>query len=247
MAMSCTICSNLNRLSIDRDIVQGGNLTSIAKKYDVSYGSLYGHSQNHISRQLAKAWADKDMTESLDMLGRIDQIISRAEKIFRRNYEQGKDLIALKAIGEQRQTLELLAKISYSLHQAKLTELELMRTTSGQDETEADNLLTERLAILTNAELETLMAIQKKLETGNKNIIILKDPITRHQLTADDKLRVKMAIQPGAELEEEDPEPEPVAETPPPEASAPTIQRTRPPQRRNSVRPIQATMLEPRR
>lgn len=250
MTMTCTICNHPNRLSVDKDIVAGLSLTNIAKKYDVPYGSLYGHSQNHISRQLAKAWADKDMTESLDLLGRIDQIISRAEKIFRRNYDTGKDLIALKALTETRSTIELLAKISYSLHQAKVAELEASHNLSGQSEAEANNVLQERLAILTDAELETFMAIQMKLEKGNKNIIILKDPPSRHQLTADDTARVKRAIQPGAELEE-DPEPEPIEEETPPLKSPPsepvlTIQRTKR-VLKNVVCVIPATPLQPSR
>ena len=57
MAQICRICSHKNRLQIDKEIVTNGNLTKISKKYDVSYSSLYSHAQNHISRQLAKAWS----------------------------------------------------------------------------------------------------------------------------------------------------------------------------------------------
>jgi len=83
--MTCKICSNPKRLQIDREIVSGGNLSSIAKKYSIPYNSLYNHAQSHISRQLVQAYRKKELEHNMDLLQRIDQIVARAEDIFHRN------------------------------------------------------------------------------------------------------------------------------------------------------------------
>ncbi len=68
MTQVCQICSHSKRLELDRSIVQGGNLSKIAKKFDVPYQSLYRHTQEHVSRQLAQAWAKKELMASMDIL-----------------------------------------------------------------------------------------------------------------------------------------------------------------------------------
>lgn len=55
---------------------------------------------------------------------RVDKLLGRVEKIFRRNYRKGKDMVALKALSEERNTIELLAKVSFALHQNQLAEVE---------------------------------------------------------------------------------------------------------------------------
>jgi|GEM_PF-1519046 len=152
MPMACKICNHPKRLEIDRELVQGKSYLSIAKKYGVNDVSLRNHKAKHLPRQLVKAYEQKELSESMNLLDRIDQLLSRAEKIFRRNYAKNTstgDTLALKSIAEQRQTFELLAKISYALHQAKLTELETQRQSVAQDELEFQ----ESLANLSDQEL----------------------------------------------------------------------------------------------
>ena len=175
MTMKCKICSHPRRLDIDREIVKGGNLARIAKNFDLPYNSLYNHAQSHTTRQLAQAWEKRDLEESHNLLGKIDEIIYAAEDIFRRNYEAKKDGIALKALDSKRSTIELLAKISYSLHQAKVTELELARIESGQGDYNREQEYQERLKILTDEELKMLLRLSEKLESQDPTMIILRD------------------------------------------------------------------------
>lgn len=170
--MMCKICSDTRRLEVDREIIQGGNIARIAKKFDLPYNSLYNHAQNHISRQLAQAWDKKQMEQDFDLLGRIDQIILRAENIFKRNYAKGHDATALKALDSQRNTIELLAKISYSLHQSKLAEIELMQMQSGESKQQQEQQFQESLKVLTMAELQMLQALQDKIINQTKKVII---------------------------------------------------------------------------
>lgn len=172
MTQICTICKNAKRLEIDRLIVEGRGLTDIAKEFDVSYQSLWNHSQNHVTRQLAQAWDKIQLQQDFDLLGRIDKIISRCEDIFTRNYEAGHDITALKALTEQRSTVELIAKISYNLHQAKIAELQLIKEKSGETEGQLKEEFQKMLTVLSIEELNVYQRIQNKLLHQNTDIII---------------------------------------------------------------------------
>ena len=185
MAMACTICNHDKRIEIDRMIVQGISLAKIAKKYDVPYQSLYNHSQNHLTRQLVTAMAKKELTESMDLLARIEDILSKAKNIFDRNYEKGKDSLALKALSEQRSTIELLAKIAAFLHESRAMELQA----NNRDE-EKEQEYKKQLVCLSSDELVIFRSILAKMKSGDPDRRI-RIPYTyigrkeRHQDRAD--------------------------------------------------------------
>lgn len=172
---SCTVCTHPKRLEIDRRIVSGANLANLAKEFGLPYSSTYNHAQIHVSRQLTQVMEKRATAEQFDLLERIDGTIIRAEKIFLRNFEKGRDLVALKALSEQRATFELLAKISYALHQAKQAEIELARLNSGEISQEDKQAFQKKLKVLTIPELEMLLALQEKLEKQDPSIEIIPD------------------------------------------------------------------------
>ena len=176
MKRECLICLDENRLQIDRAVIGGGSLASIAKKFNVSYSALTRHAANHISRQLAKAWEKRDLAESHDLLNRIDGLLQKAEQIFDRNYRAKRDVTALKALAEQRSTYDLLARISFNLHQAKLSELELARQKSGDDLISLEEDYQQKLQILTTAELKMLQRLQTKVLHQTETVIIKDRP-----------------------------------------------------------------------
>lgn len=165
-----------NRLEIDREIVKGTNIKEVARMFSIqNYSSLWNHSREHISRQLAQVYDKRDTEQNFDLLAKIDTIISRAEDIFLRNYKKGADITALKALDSQRNTIELLAKISYALHQAKLAELEIARQQSGEIDQESVAAYQKSLGVLNNNELSFLIKIQEKLQTQDKKIVVIPD------------------------------------------------------------------------
>lgn len=172
----CSICTHPKRLSIDQEIVSGRSLRSIAAMFNVSYDSLYRHAKDHLTRQLTKAWEIKSMNEDNKLLQKIDSIIERAEDIFQRNYEAGKDLTALKSLTEIRGTIELLSKISYQSLQSQLAQVELERQRKLDEQGSDGWNYMESLSILTDAELNLFGQLLRKLKTGNKNKIIRKTP-----------------------------------------------------------------------
>lgn len=164
MPQSCRICNHPERLQIDREIIDGKSKSGIASRHGVPAHSVSYHAENHLSRQLTQAYEKRSLAESADLMGRIDKIIDRAEQIFSRNYERDTatgDLTALKALGEQRCTIELLAKISAYLHEARLLELQSNRD-HLQQEREAE--YSEQLKRLTLEELDVLQYLQAKME-----------------------------------------------------------------------------------
>lgn len=106
------------------------------------------------------------------MLSKIDQILTRAEKIFRKNYDEQNDTVALKALSEQRNTIELLAKISYSLHQTRIAEIELAKEQSGQADYETQQEFQEQLKILSDEEFIVYTNISNKLQKQDAKINI---------------------------------------------------------------------------
>jgi transposase-like protein len=150
-------------IEINRQLVQGKSISAIAREYGVSTNSIAYHKENHLSRQLTQAYERKGLAESMDLLSRIDRIIDRAELIFTRNFAKENisgDTLALKALGEQRSTIELLAKISAYLHEARLLELQNNQANFEQEQAAAEQ---EAMKLLTTEELEILYYLNVKM------------------------------------------------------------------------------------
>ncbi len=149
MGMTCNICNHSKRLQIDRDLVQGKNYQIIANTYGVDWQAVRRHKENHLSRQLTQAYERKEMAESMNLLAHIEDILDKANSIFNRNYEQKRDGLALKALAEQRSTIELLAKIGAYLHESRAMELQSQQgdyeTRREQEEKEFINLVLDTL------------------------------------------------------------------------------------------------------
>ncbi len=124
MARACRICNHSKRLQIDRDLVQGKNFQIIANTYDVDWQAVRRHKENHLSRQLTQAYERKEMAESMNLLARIEDILDKTNDIFDRSYAQKRDWLGLKALSEQRSTLELLAKIAAFSHEPRAMKLQ---------------------------------------------------------------------------------------------------------------------------
>jgi transposase-like protein len=150
----------------------GGGLAKVARDFGVEYHSLYQHSQNHISRQLASVMEKKGLIESNELLETITKIITRAEDIFKRNYEAKKDELALKALDSQRATIQLLSNISAQLHAAKIAELQLLKEKRGVTDEQLKLTYQKNLSILSMEELIVFERLQNKIIHQNTDKII---------------------------------------------------------------------------
>jgi hypothetical protein len=168
----CSICIHPKRLEIDRELVKGRPVAALARSFAVSSDSLYRHAQNHVSRQLAQAYEKQQLVEGSELLDTINRIIARAEDIFNRSYEAKHDVTALKALDSQRNTIDLLAKISYQLHQAKLAELQLLKEKSGDTFEQAEQEYRRNISVLSDEELPVYERFINKIFHQNADKII---------------------------------------------------------------------------
>lgn len=177
MTMTCTICNNAQRLEIDRALVEGKSLTGIAREYGVSTDSLSNHKENHLSRQLVQAFQKKELAESMNLMERIDKMLYRAEKIFRRNYVANKDDLALRALAEQRNTFELLCKIAAYLHESKLLEFQATgRNYEHERKVEQKEFANKVCDRLNNAEIDLLTSLMEKVNGRHNEVIVPYTP-----------------------------------------------------------------------
>lgn len=126
MPAKCFVCQ-LDRSTIKKlefEFVNGLPVTAISKKYKVSYFSIRQHCENHLPIKVAQGAKEQLNQEGFNLMTKIDELYEWMSIIFRRNFDKKRDNMALKALGEQRHTLELLAKISYAMHQNKVLEME---------------------------------------------------------------------------------------------------------------------------
>ena len=176
MTMVCQVCNHPKRLEIDRELVQGKSHQKIAKQFGVDAQAVWRHSRNHLSYQLSKAYETKELGESMDLLARIDQIINRAEQIFQRNYDKESlsgDTLALKALSEQRSTIELLARISAFLHESRA--MELQRSQGSYEErrkAEEQEYIEKVLDRLNPAEADLWCSLLEKIHGSRDDQIV---------------------------------------------------------------------------
>jgi len=173
MAMNCGICIHEKRLEIDRQLVRGGSIASVARDFMVSEHALWRHSKNHISKNLVRAMEKQDTTISLDLMTTIESILKKTETIFKRNFEKEHDTTALKALDSQRSTIDLLAKISYQLYQAKQAELELLRLNTEPDIDEQIAEQTKQFRVFNTTECEMFEKLLNKLRTQDHSIEVI--------------------------------------------------------------------------
>lgn len=172
MSNVCQVCQHKDRLAIDRKIVLGGVLTELASEFGVEYHNLWQHAHNHVTKQLAQAMEKKSLIQGNELLDIVTKIIQRADDIFTRNYNAKRDDMALKALSEQRNTIQLLSNISAQLHSAKMAELELQERKKGDNEEQRKTEYVKNLSILSIDELKVYERLQYKVFHQNADKII---------------------------------------------------------------------------
>ena len=175
MGQSCQVCIHIAVKKINEELVSGQSVPKLSRKYNLSLNSLYAHRDNHLPRQLVTGYQIKQTNHAVQMRDKIDQIIDKAEDIFERNYQKKRDGMALKALDSQRQTFELLLKISQFLLEAEQVsssqnEEDIIRKYKEEQQQDID----EKISIFTEQEKHLLMMLNVKMVTGDKHLDVLK-------------------------------------------------------------------------
>jgi hypothetical protein len=175
MLFPCDICEHAQRLDIDMDLVSGKSHYRISKEYFVNPRALRWHME-HLPRRLVQAQAKQILAESMDLLGRIEQSIARAERIFQRNYEKNTtagDHAALQALREKRSYLELLGTSNAFVYEVRLRELQKSQERFDQ---ERDAEIDAQLRRLTFEEREMLLQLQFKMAGDTDELLNMFKP-----------------------------------------------------------------------
>jgi hypothetical protein len=175
MGSTCLTCSHPKRLEIDRRLVQGHGYAALGREFNLPMMSIRYHAQNHLSRQIAVTYARREVMESAELMQKLHEMIQNGQEIFNRNFENGRDATALKAIDSMRLVWELICKIYAHVAEVRRLEQEAERASiESRIEEENAEFLQEAMQRLNYAELEML---QKLLAKANGEIdeVIIRD------------------------------------------------------------------------
>lgn len=176
--LKCSICNHPSVLDINKALVGTRSLASISREFNVSSDSLRTHREKHIPVALVKSLKNKELASSMNIIGELEDLIERTKRILEDAERKRKYGIALHAIGETRNTFELLAKIIVAIKDAQSLEHEESREIMEQNIIEEMQAQAgERAQILSNAERSILRLITAKMISGDKYIRILPDDL----------------------------------------------------------------------
>ena len=114
MARSCTICNHHRRDAMDKLLLRGEQLTSVASRYSVSEDAL-GRHKRHMQLVIAKAASvveQKDVAYGSALMAEVGRIRADAERLQLESERRQDVRGALRAIHERLAVVELEAKLS---------------------------------------------------------------------------------------------------------------------------------------
>ena len=122
MPRRCTICTNSSRDDIDRSLVFGESLRSIAARYNVSASSLHRHKQNDLPELLQRAYEDREQARARSLVEEIEEQLAIGKNILGRAIAHDDLRLGLSAVREVRGLLGLLGRARGELPALKGTE-----------------------------------------------------------------------------------------------------------------------------
>jgi hypothetical protein len=114
MARTCTVCTHHRRDTMDKALLRGEQLKTVARRYGVSDDAL-GRHRKHMQIVIAKAAAQieqKDLVYGSALLAEIARIRADAERLQVESERRRDVRSALRAIHERLAVVELEAKLS---------------------------------------------------------------------------------------------------------------------------------------
>ena len=115
MPRQCTVCAHADAKKINRRIVEGVPLDSLAKTYKLTKAALYRHHKNHIPAQLVNARDAMEAAAADTLMGRIIALNGKAEDVYSRAIKSENLNAAIASVRELRGITELYAKITGEL------------------------------------------------------------------------------------------------------------------------------------
>ena len=126
MGRRCTVCTHPERDAIDDELASGATYMGVSRKYELGPESVRRHHQSHLSPALAAIDAEREAEVNATLVARIEQLVRRADELYKITASEGKVTSALAALREMRGSLELLGKATGELDDRPQVTLNLM-------------------------------------------------------------------------------------------------------------------------
>jgi hypothetical protein len=125
---TCRVCVHDDRESIDAALLQGTPLRALGKRFGVSKDSLHRHRRDgHVAGSLKVLHGEKVEARARSLLDRIEDVVSRVERVADSAEEDGKPTLVLQAAKELRETIRLLGQATGELRDAPTTVVNVLQ------------------------------------------------------------------------------------------------------------------------
>jgi len=136
----CQCCAHPRRPGLDRDVVRGDKLASVARKYGLKSDAVHRHVRNHLTEEMrreiavelkrdrAQAVATELNDERLDISNTYDALARRVERLITKAEEADNDTLALASMEGLRKVLHDIATMQGKLAQQLTVQVSLMES-----------------------------------------------------------------------------------------------------------------------
>ncbi len=126
MGRICTVCTSPHREEIDKALIAGEPVRSVASRY-VTIGrmAIQRHKDEHLPQTLAKAHEAGEVAHADDLLQQVRQLRGKAISILLQAERAGDLKTALMGVREARACVELLLEVEGELNRAPVVNLTL--------------------------------------------------------------------------------------------------------------------------
>ena len=124
MARPCSICSHLDRDAIDLALVGGSTQAAVAERFDVTRDSLARHQRNHVTPSLVRlAQQRRNDASAVSVLDRLEDLVDRTTHFIDKAERKGSLVAGAQLLGQMRQSLELIARLTGELDERPVTQV----------------------------------------------------------------------------------------------------------------------------
>ena len=112
---SCTVCPHPQRAAIDRDLVAGVSIRSLARQYELGRDALMRHKAAHVSSALVRVTERRETRQAASLLDKLADLIERTETMLEQPERSGNVAQFTMLLRELRALHELMGRASGEL------------------------------------------------------------------------------------------------------------------------------------
>lgn len=114
MARQCTACTHPKTEALSLELIQGETIRGVARKYKLSTSAVARH-KKHLPHELLQSSTAQALVQAGSVMQRVQELESRADRIYHEAMANKKQELALRALKEMREVTSLYAKLAGEL------------------------------------------------------------------------------------------------------------------------------------